>query len=125
MIELRTALRRQVVTDEDQCQVGIGKQALFHKVGVFLIQRTGALVHQQDGAIVNQGTGNGDTLLLTAGKITAILTYNGVKAIGHGGQICGKGTALNGRMQLLFEKSSPSVMFSRIVVLNRNTFCSM
>ena len=53
MIELRTALRRQVVTDEDQCQVGIGKQALFHKVGVFLIQRTGALVHQQDGAIVN------------------------------------------------------------------------
>lgn len=53
MIELRTALRRQVVTDENQCQVGIGKQALFHKVGVFLIQRTGALVHQQDGAIVN------------------------------------------------------------------------
>lgn len=103
-VELRTARCRQVVADEDQCQVGIGKQALFHKVGVFLIQRTGALVYQQDGAIVNQGTGNGDTLLLTAGKITAILTYNGVKAIGHGGQICGKGTALNGRMQLLFRE---------------------
>ena len=53
MVELSTALRRQVVADEDQCQVGIGKQALFHKVGVFLIQRTGALVHQQDGSIVN------------------------------------------------------------------------
>ena len=53
MVELRTALCRQVVADEDQCQVGIGQQALFHKVGVFLIQCTGALVHQQDGAIVN------------------------------------------------------------------------
>ena len=83
---------------------GLVSRLFSTRSAVFLIQRTGALVHQQDGAIVNQGTGNGDTLLLTAGKITAILTYNGVKAIGHGGQICGKGTALNGRMQLLFRE---------------------
>lgn len=56
----------QVVADQQQGQVRVGKQVLFHDVGICLIQGAGSFVDQQDLAPVDQGPRDGNALLLSA-----------------------------------------------------------
>ena len=48
------------------------------------VQRGGRLVQNQDGRVFQEDTGNGDPLLLPAGKKRTPLAHVGVKAVGHG-----------------------------------------
>lgn len=54
----------EMVAHQDQCQVGILKQAFLYNIRVFLVQSGGALVDEKDAAVVDQRPGNGDALLL-------------------------------------------------------------
>ena len=90
-----------MVTHQDQCQLWIVQQALFHDVCIVLIQGAGALVHQEDRAVMDQGTGDGHTLFLPTGEVAAFLTHDGVQAVGHGGQIARQGAVPQGLLHLL------------------------
>ena len=105
--KLLLPFRGEVVADQDEGQVGVGQQALFHDVGVFLVQRAGALVHQKDGAVVDQGPGDGDPLLLASGEIAAFFAYHGVQAVGHGGEVANQRAVPQGPFHLLVGECLP------------------
>ena len=93
-------LRGEVVADQDEGQVRVGEEALFYDIRVLLVQGAGAFVYQEDGAVMDKGPGDGHPLLLPAGEIAALLAYDGVQAIGHGGKVAGQGAVLQGLLHL-------------------------
>ena len=87
--ELGLSFRGEVVADEDEGQARVGEEALFYDIRVLLVQGAGAFVYQEDGAVMDEGPGDGDTLLLASGEIAAFFAYDGVQAVGHGGEGAG------------------------------------
>ena len=93
-----------MVADEDEGQVRVCQQALFHKVGILGVQRTRAFVHQQDGTLVNERTGDGDALLLSAGDVAALFPDDGIQPVRHPRQIPRQCAVLHCLLQLLLRE---------------------
>lgn len=81
---IRILQGRNTIGNNENCMVALQVFQLLLYVGFcFHIHRGGGVVQNQYGRVLKQGAGQGNTLLLAAGKTDAAFPHNGVVAVRH------------------------------------------
>ena len=100
---------------------GEGQDVLRDLVGGLGVQRGGGFVRQQDGRLFEQRAGNGNALLLAAGKLAPAFAAKGIQAA-PGYEFFQVGAA-DDLIQVSCGKARNIVILSRMEALKTNTFC--